>query len=234
MDAAPPRGDAGARRGAANARGPRLRALAIGLLVLAAPVRAGAAQDRGARLDVTLPARAVAGEGPQVATMRVLADADVRELLRSGFPARLSFRCELWRDATFNNVREAALEWDVIVRWDPLDRKYDTYRVANGRATRTGRFDTPAEMEAFVDRPYRIAAPPLRRGQRYYYEARVDIEVLSVRELDEVERWLRGVPGERDRTAGTAAGEALRGLVARLLGGERRQFEARSATFRAE
>ncbi len=184
------------------------------------------------RIDVVLPGRPGAGEGPAIATSRVLADDEVRELLRSGFPARLHFRAELWRDERFNNVRDAAIEWDIVVRYDPLERKYDTYRIVGDRAVRTGRFDAPAEMEAFVDRPYRIAAPPMRRGARYYYEAQVELEVLSVRDLDEVERWLRGTPG--DRSAAGSVGRTMRGLVARLLGGERRRYETRSGAFRAE
>lgn len=184
------------------------------------------------RLDLVLGPRAGQGDGPQIVATRVLADDELRELLRSGFPARLHFRCELWRDDRLNNVRDAAVEWDVVVRYDPLERKYDTYRVIGDRATRTGRFDTVAEMEAFVDRPYRIGAPPMRRGQRYYYEASLEVEVLSVRDLDEVERWLRGTPGERD--AGSTIGRTMRGLLARLLGGERRSYAARSPRFRAE
>lgn len=207
--------------------------VALMLAMTAATLRAPAARAQGdARLDLVLGPRAGQGDGPQIVASRVLADADLRELLRSGFPARLHFRCELWRDERFNNVRDAAVEWDVVVRFDPLDRKYDTYRVIGDRPTRTGRFDTVAEMEAFIDRPYRIGAPPMKRGRRYYYEASLEIEVLSVRDLDEVERWLRGTPGERD--AGSTIGRTMRGLLARLLGGERRTYAARSAIFRAE
>jgi hypothetical protein len=209
---------------------------AVALLLALAGVMAGAApacaQGGEARLELVLGARTGQGEGPQIVASRVLADTELRELLRSGFPARLHFRCELWRDERLNNVRDAAVEWDVVVRYDPLERKYDTYRVIGDRATRTGRFDTVAEMEAFIDRPYRIGAPPMRRGRSYYYEASLDVEVLSVRDLDEVEQWLRGTPGERD--AGSTIGRTMRGLLARLLGGERRSYAARSPRFRAE
>jgi hypothetical protein len=209
-------------------RVPVRRALATLALLGSVPLAALTAQ----RVDVVLPARPGAGEGPAIATSRVLADDDVRELLRSGFPARLRFRAELWRDDRFNNARDAALTWDIVVRFDPLERKYDTYRIVGERAVRTGRFEAVEEMEAFVDRPYRIAAPPMRRGARYYYEASVELEVLSVRDLDEVERWLRGTPGER--TAVGTVSRTMRGLVARLLGGERRRYVARSGAFRAE
>ena len=59
--------------------------------------------------------------------------------------------------------------------------------------------------------------------------------MLSVNDLDEVERWLRGelrpaVRGERN--PGTAITRGLRSLVVGILGGENRHYEARSRTFR--
>jgi hypothetical protein len=63
----------------------------------------------------------------------------------------------------------------------------------------------------------------------------VDIEALSLTELDEVERWLRGElkPAVRgQKNAGTAVGRGVKTVVVRLLGGERRRYEARSPTFR--
>jgi hypothetical protein len=50
-----------------------------------------------------------------------------------------------------------------------------------------------------------------------------------------VERWLRGElkPAVRgQRNPGTAVGRGMRTLLARVLGGEMRRLEARSATFR--
>jgi hypothetical protein len=59
---------------------------------------------------------------------------------------------------------------------------------------------------------------------------------LSVSDLDQLERWLRGelrpaVRGENNPL--TAIGEGARTLVTRILGGERRHYEKRSGTFRA-
>ena len=74
---------------------------------------------------------------------------------------------------------------------------------------------------------------PLR--SRYYYAATVDVEVLSLTDLDELERWLRGElrPAVRgQRNPGTAVTRGVRTLVVRLLGGTKRHIEARSATFK--
>ena len=214
-----------------------LVACAAGVALLVAPGPALQAQV-DARLEVQLPARAVGtGEGPAFTARAVLATADLRELVRGGFPARLHFRCELWRDERMNNSIAAAVEWDMLVRFDQLSRKYEVFRIADNRVSRLGQFDSAAEMEALVEKPYRVQAPPMTRGRRYYYDTSLDIEVLSLTDLDEVERWLRGEvrPALRgDRNPGTAVTRTIRGFFVKLLGGERRHYQAQSRSFTAE
>ena len=198
---------------------------------------AATAQD-DARLDVQLPARSVgAGDGPSFAPRAVLASRDLRDLLRGGFPARLHFRCELWRNDRLNNQLDAAVEWDMLVRFDQLNRKFEVFRIVGDRASRLGRFDTAEEAEALVEKPFRIMAPPMRRGTSYYYDSSLDIEVLSLSDLDEVESWLRGEvrPALRgDRNPGTAVTRTVRSFFVKLLGGERRHYQTQTRTFVAE
>jgi hypothetical protein len=204
------------------------------LLAAAAPVLAQA----DARLDVILPAKAVGGgEGPAFVPRSMLASRDLRDLLRGGFPARLHFRCELWRNERLNNTLDAAVEWDMLVRFDQLNRKYEVFRIVGEQAVRLGRLDTIEEAEALLERPFRIMAPPMRRGRSYYYDSSVDVEVLSLSDLDEVERWLRGEvrPALRgDRNPGTALTRTVRTFFVRLLGGERRHYQTQTRTFTAE
>ena len=191
-----------------------------------------------ARLEIVLPAHAVgSGEGPAFAPRSVLATRELRDLLRNGFPARLHFRCELWRNERLNNTLNAAVEWDMLVRFDQLNKKFEVYRVVGDRATRLGRFDTAEEAEAFLERPYRIQSPPMKRGASYYYDASLDIEVLSLSDLEEVERWLRGEvrPALRgDRNPGTAVTRTVRTFFVRLLGGERRHYQTQTRPFTAQ
>ena len=217
-----------------------VRALAAALFISiasASGARALVAQE-DARLDVQLPSRAVGGaDGPSFAPRSVLASRDLRELLRGGFPARLHFRCELWRNDRLNNQLDAAVEWDMLVRFDQLNRKFEVYRIVGDRANRLGRFDTAEEMEALVEKPFRILAPPMSRGTNYYYDSSLDIEVLSLSDLDEVERWLRGEvrPALRgDHNPGTAVTRTVRSFFVRLLGGERRHYQTQTKTFIAE
>ena len=67
------------------------------------------------------------------------------------------------------------------------------------------------------------------------YNLLLDVEGRSLSALDEVQRWLRGelkpaVSGKKN--PGTAVGRGVRTLVVRLLGGEKRHYEARTGTFR--
>jgi hypothetical protein len=49
-----------------------------------------------------------------------------------------------------------------------------------------------------------------------------------VSDMDQLERWLRGVRGS---TAASAVGSGVRTLMLRMLGGENRHYERRSGGF---
>ncbi len=198
----------------------------------------GVTAQADARLDVQLPPRAVGGgDGPSFSPRSVLASRDLRALLRGGFPARLHFRCELWRNESLNNTRDGAVEWDMLVRFDQLNQKYEVYRIVGENANRLGRFSTAEEAEAAVEKPFRIMAPPMRKGRSYYYDSSLDVEVLSLSDLDEVERWLRGEvrPALRgDRNPGTVVTRTVRTFFVKLLGGERLHYQTQTRTFTVE
>ena len=205
-------------------------ALALGLALAA-----GRASAQSPRLDLTLPAQeALLREGPTLRGSDLLTDPQLRDLVRNGFPARFSFRVELWSTGGFFNDLTASTAWDVIVRYDPLDKVYQVVRIAGDRAVTLGSFADVAEAGNAVGRAVRVPLNAPDRG-RYYYNAVLDVEVLSLSDLDELERWLRGelrpaVSGRKN--PGTALTRGVRTLVVRLLGGTRRHFETRTSTFR--
>ena len=206
--------------------------IAFVLLLLAAPLAA----QRDARLEIVLPSDAeLTRRAPAVSAANVLGDRRLEELLHSGFPARLHYKVELWSaDGVFDNLRSQA-EWDVIVRYNPLERRYSAARIVQDHAVPLGSFASFDSVQAAVARPYR---PPIRLPSakgRHYYIAMLDVEMLSVNDIDEVERWLRGelspaVRGERN--AGTALSRGAKTLVTRLLGGRSQHYEARTRVFR--
>jgi hypothetical protein len=209
-----------------------VRRLLVALALLGVATAPLGAQ-RSVRLEVELPSQPGRG-GPRVRALGVLEDTRLRDLLRNGFPSRLHFRTELWSTGGWLNDFEGATEWDVVVRYDRLDATYQVVRVVGERVTSLGRYKELAQAQLAVERPYAPTIRIPRPGRRYYYNARVEVEPMSVNDLDEVERWLRGearpaIRGERN--PGTALGRGVGQLLVRLIGGERRELEARSATF---
>jgi hypothetical protein len=199
---------------------------------MTAPVMA----QRSARVQIQLPAAELrAVEGPHVRALRVLSDSRLRDLLRNGFPARLHWRVEVWSTRGWFDDLKGTVEWDVIVRYEPLERRYEIVRIdAEGNPTPLGRTENFANVEAIIERPQQVPLLPPRRRDRVYYNVALDVEMLSVSDLDEVERWLRGelrpaVRGERN--PGTAVTRGVRTVVAKLLGAEKRHYEERSARF---
>jgi len=180
------------------------------------------------QLDVSVPTAA----GPGLATMAGLfGDPDMRDLVRSGFPASLRFRLELWRSGGLFNDLEGSQEWELIVQYDPSGQRYRVVRRQSGRMEDLGSFATLSTAQSVLERPLRITLLPQREGRRYYYNFALDIVALSVSDMDQLERWLRGVRGG---TAVGAVGSGVRTLMLRMLGGENRHYERRSATFLGE
>jgi len=211
----------------------RLAWLSTLLLSIAVPLAA----QRDARLVVALPNGASDASVPEVSAVKVLDDRSIEELLHSGFPARLHYRIELWQaGGLFDNLQRHA-EWDVIVRYNPLERRYSATRIEADRATSLGSLGTMKEVDAALAKPFTpaIAAPKAGDHNRYYWISTLDVEMLSVNDLDEVERWLHGelTPAVHgDRNPGTALGRGVTTLITRVLGGKQRHYEARTREYR--
>lgn len=204
------------------------------LLLVASLPRAATAQERpGLEVQLPNPTRLTV-EGPLVRSRAMLSDDRTRELLRSGFGAHLHYRVELWADGFFDELIRAA-EWDVIVRFRGVEQTYEVVQRVGDRVLSLGAFAEIADAEAAVSRPVRVPISAPRANRRFYYRVTLDVETMSVSDLDEVNRWLRGdlEPAVRGETnPGTAFTRGLRALAARLLGAERREYVERSSSFR--
>lgn len=214
--------------------GTTARVCAAALALAAARPLAGPpllAQRAGAEIRL---AAAPALDGPLVRVVNVLDEREMRDLLGHGFPVRIHYRAELWTLGGWFNELRATREWDVVVRQDALSKAYEVARIVDDQVTFLGRFATLDAASEAAERPFRVAVTP-PRGRRAYYNVVVDVEALSLSDLDEVERWLRGelrpaVQGRR--SPGTAIGRGVKVLTERLLGGQTRHYEVRSETFR--
>jgi uncharacterized protein DUF4390 len=211
------------------------RLLLVALCIFAAPL---AAQDGGILLRIDVPPATTAAPvsaGPNIVAGNLLAVGDTRELLRNGFPARLHYRLELWREKGWFDDVESATDWDVFVKYEPATESYALVR-RHGQVTENTNYATLTSAEAELSRPYNVKLVPDRRGASYYYVLSIDIEAMSVSDLDELQRWLRGevkpaVHGKNNPV--TAIKNGIGTLLTRVLGGEKQHYVRRSATFKA-
>jgi hypothetical protein len=160
-----------------------------------------------------------------------LADDELSDAVRSGLPLRVRFRVELWKDGMIDDLLGAET-WTTVLTFDPLSEKYVIRTRAAAGTARA--FEDYHSARAAIEGSYIVSLRPAREG-RYYYTAVVVIETLSLSDLDELERWLRGelqpaVSG--DRSIPGALGQGARRLFMRVLSLPERRFEGRSERFR--
>lgn len=193
---------------------------------LALAAFAGFAADTAAQAPLAVR---VEDGAPQVVVGNVLDDRALADAVRSGLPLRMRFRIELWRDTWFDDLVQQTT-WTSILGYEPLEQQF--MAVGPG-ADSVLRFSDYADARAVMERAYTPAITPPGPG-RYYYLVNLEIETLSLSDLDELEHWLRGelepaVRGGQSLT--NAIGTGLKRLLVRVLGLPARRYDARSEGF---
>jgi len=208
-------------------------------LLFAGLVLAGSSAWRaplGAQGLPEIDIRLVTGSlAPTVSVRNVLPERAFDDLLRNGFPARLHIRSELWTIGRWFDEIVGTAEWDIIMRFDLIDKTYEVARVTRDGITSLGNYAKFADARAATELPFSTPLANRARGSKGYIAVQVDVQTVEMSDLDEVQRWLRGearpaVQGRR--SPGTALTRGLRTLVSRILGGEVRHLEARTPTVR--
>lgn len=174
-----------------------------------------------------------AGYRPVIRIGDVLADRALEDAARSGLPLRLHTKVELWRDGFFDSLEGSeGRTW--VLLYEPLDQRF----VLRSRtlAGEVRSFATFREARAAIEGVHPLELRPMRTG-RYYYTGVLELETLSLTDLEELERWLKGelqpaVSG--DRSLPNAVGTGIKRLFIRVLGVPARRYEARSDWFRVE
>lgn len=189
------------------------------------------AQRPRVQLDVAFAAASAPTIGATVSTDALLGDSKTRELLHNGFPARIHYRLELWRIGGWSNERRGIMEWDVLVAFDPAGEVFNAVRRGDeGRLLENyGGFPTVAAAEAQIGHPLRVDLHPDGSG-RFYYNLVLDVQTLTVSDLDALQQWLRG-PEAPSKNPLKAIRNGIGTLVSRLLGGDKRHYERRSDVF---
>lgn len=163
----------------------------------------------------------------------MLEDPGLLEAIHGGFPLRIRIRIQLWKEGFFDDLT-GTFEWRASVLFDPLTRRY---RVQTG--TDDGAIhevNTLDEARDALQLDLEVPLRPREKG-RYYYEAEIELQTLSLSDFEELQRWLQGelgpaVTGEED--VGGAMARGVRRLLVRMLGLPARRFQVRSPTFQME
>lgn len=201
----------------------RLLVLLSSLAVLVMPARVFAQEP-----SFTVQAQpASEGGGATLAAVGLLRDRALLAAVESGLPLRFHLRIELWERGRFDRLRDAEERRLVLVQ-DPIDRDF---RLDPGDGER--RYGSVAQAQRSLELQMRPTLRPSRSG-RYYYLAMLEIETLSLSDLEELRRWLRGDvrPAVEGRAPPARAVErGLRRVLVRVIGLPTRRYEARSANF---
>ena len=207
------------------------------VLLGAAGALAAQSPDSGrapAALLVVEPRRDSAGtlRGALVRGLHLMADGVFEGAMRNGFPVRFAFRVGLWRDGRFLDAEERSAAWDMVVLRDPVTNEYELIR--SGGTIEV--FADSSRLDAALAVPAAVELAPDQSGARYYFQAALDMESLSVSEVQEVENWLRGDLGRALTERGDVGDALSRGarlVLVRLSGLPHRRLEARTPTIPA-
>ena len=153
----------------------------------------------------------------------------IRPLL-SGLPLRARFRIELWNDRFLADALVHRVGWSLILHQEPLSEAY--YLSRSWDPGNEERFATLEDAAAALERWYLSPRTgPEAESGTYYYEARLEVEVLSLGDLDELKHWLEGEAESENTSVGGALGRGLKRLFIRLIGLSVRTYEARTEIF---
>ncbi|HEU0016432.1 MAG TPA: hypothetical protein VFQ45_22320 [Longimicrobium sp.] len=191
-------------------------------LLLAPPA---AAQSR--RPLAVAPGGPAAQHRPVISTEGLLRDRSLLHALESGLPLRFHFRAELWRKDVLDRLAGVQEISRAVLRAG-LD---EGYTLEDGQTQR--RYPTLAAIESALQAAFAPTLRPVAVG-RYYWIVTLEVSTLSLSDLDELRRWLRGqarpaVAGQKP--VGRAVESGLRRFFVRLLGLPTRRYEVRSAAF---
>ncbi len=164
----------------------------------------------------------------------LLSDSALIRPLLSGLPLRFYFQLELWHDRFLADGLVGQSTWSLILFQEPLSGEFNLTR--SWDAEHDEWFATVAAAAQALERVYLSPLPgPEPNSGNYYYDARLEVEVLSLGDLDELQHWLRGEVGAQDSDVGDnvagAVGRGLKRLFIRLIGLSARKYEARTELF---
>lgn len=160
----------------------------------------------------------------------IFADSTFIRPLLSGLSLRLRFQIELWNDRFLADGLVHRSGWSLILFQEPLSGQFNLTR--SWDPDNDEWLATLDEVTAALERWYQAPRTGPKPGSgTYYYEARLEVEVLSLGDLEELEHWLKGEVAAEDTDVGSALGRGIKRLFIRVIGLASRTFQARTEPF---
>ena len=160
-------------------------------------------------------------------------DDGVDRSLRSGLPARVGLAVELWRDGTLwdDLVLEHRSEHRVL--FDLLDERYDVIDDLGEVVLSTTSADSVARWLQRIEGLPLCAVEELDDERDHYVAVTIRLEPLTVAEVRDLERWLRGnLHAGGDRNLLERVSGQLLGVLKGRVGLGNRDVTGRSRDFR--
>jgi hypothetical protein len=198
-------------------------------------------------VGAALPPTALAQEGDGTASLQIdrasgtatlevgdlLGEGRLQEALQEGLPLRVRARIELWRDGFFDN-QQGVFEWRMNVIRDPLGAGF--LMVGPGPPRQDRDLASLDALRGALATSLVIPLQPIEEG-RYYFLGWVEVETLSLSDLEELQRWMEGDLGRvltGDRAMDQAFERGVGRLLVRALGLPTRRVRVQTPTFSFE
>jgi len=199
-------------------------ALGVGLATSAA----GQTQRVGLVVGLA-PAEANGARKAMVQVQDLLNDQRWAQALDQSFPIRLTFRLEIWRSRQgWIDDFQRATEWSSLIQREPLEDQYRVTRILLS-GPEEFRFTTRQELDRWVRAINLVDAPPQGAGT-FYYTVTLRITALSDDDMEELDRFLAGLPAEPSRER-SSIGRSVRRFLLRVAGLPWEELEVRSDKF---
>jgi hypothetical protein len=195
---------------------------------LAAPA-AGQTPRVAVVLGLAPQAEANGARRAMVQVQDLLADQRWAGALDQSFPIRLSFRLEIWRSREgWIDDFQRATEWTTVIQREPLEDQYRVTRILLS-GPEEFRLTTREELDRWVRAINMVDALPQGTGT-FYYTVTLRITALSDEDMEELDRFLAGLPADPSRER-SSIGRSLRRFLLRVAGLPGEELEVRSQTF---
>jgi hypothetical protein len=120
-------------------------------------------------------------------------DDDLELALQSGLPARISIELVLWEERSGLWDREVLRDqWTVSVVFDVVAEDYAVFDVEGASLLESGELMEVEDFVSGIELWPLCELGELEAGRPHYLGVRLVIEPLSIEEVRDLERWLRG------------------------------------------